>query len=172
MANVDFYPKQTTESLLSSFGFDIDKLTNMDGSLNKFQLRYLSRISFYFGIEESIFKIIAQEKIDNREIEKISGQLNVSKAMASMRVINSSTYALANNTIYNHSDEYLKSTTGIWLPSGAHHPRVEHEHFYGDEMTLYDMQKQGLGTAYGCDCGMRITATAITDKTLLKKHSK
>ena len=66
-------------------------------------------------------------------------------------------------------DEEIPDTTMIqWLPSHADEIDPQHARNYGKQMTKEQALQLGLGTRYGCKCGMKILTDVDQTKRLTK----
>ena len=154
------YPHAIAEAILATIGVDFDEVDNDSGGIIREQLRLLNLINALAPnlIKNTRTTIKRLDATDNKGDLNIAGQLRNT-------ILGTITSDIA-KTIYND----LPDNTMIkWLPSSADEMRPLHGLNYGKVMKLSHARVKGLGTDYGCQCGMEVIAKTKETKKLLNK---
>lgn len=163
MAN-DFYPYRVAESVIEESGIVFDEVYNDRDGVKREQLTVLSAASNALGTVES-------SKGGNTTLKK-NVYTTIHRLHASANRKNIDFAANIKNTMYNTvqfevmnklddetTEKQRKDTIIKWLPSTANEQDPFHALNYGKTMSMQEALDKGLGTRYGCQCGMQIVSS-------------
>lgn len=173
-----FSPAQVAENIIKETGIDENAVYNDRDGVTRAQLTLLSKAS----------KTIGKVEYTNKDGKKQSSTLkdNIYKTIhrlhGSANSKNIDFAANVKNTMYNTvqfevmnqlkaeiPEQEREETMIKWLPSTADEQDPFHALNYGKTMTMKAALDKGLGTRFGCQCGMRIIKSSKETETTLKK---
>ena len=161
---IEFYPYQAAEALIEESDIEPDEAYNERDGLVRAQLTAISTASAVLGTQTFT---TSDGKTETTTLKK-NVYKTIHRLHASANKKNIDFAANVKNTVYNTVQfaimekveaiptKQKQETVIRWTPSQAEEADPFHALNYGKTMTLDAALKKGLGTRYGCQCGMII----------------
>jgi len=158
---MDFYPNEVALEYLAVMGIDFEAIYNGQDGMQRAQLTALSALPFFKkDVKKNAYKTIHRldASANKKSIDFAKNLQNTLSGTISTELMQS----IETET----TPKKRKDTMIVWLPSSADEQDPFHALNYGKTMTLQAALDKGLGTRYGCKCGMRISEKDIEDENL------
>lgn len=176
-----FTPAQVAENIIEETGVDENAVYNDRDGVTRAQLTALSAASKTIGnvtytdadgkkksstLKENVYKTIHRLH-GSANSKNIDFAANIKNTM-----YNTIQFEVMNQVKSQIPKSELENTQITWLPSTANEQDPFHALQYGKTMSMQAALDKGLGTRFGCQCGMRINkASKETEETLKKANS-
>lgn len=177
MAIINFYPADVARNLIDETDIDEDELYNDRDGVTRAQLTLLSGASRKLGtitnpdgktttLKENVYKTIHRLHASANK-KNIDFAANVKNTM-----YNTIQFEVMNQLEQQTTPADRKTTMIKWLPSTANEQDPFHALNYGKTMSMQSALDKGLGTRYGCQCGMAILSPSGDIEKFLEKSEK
>jgi hypothetical protein len=146
---IEFNPWEMAENYLDTLGIDWTNLYNDRGGIHRAQLTIMQNAPFFSDL------IIANTRQTIMRLEKSANKKNINFAANVKNTMIGTVATGMTETIHEKADP---DKLIVWDASFAEEIDPLHALNYGKTMKLSTAKGKGLGTRYGCKCGMLFVA--------------